>query len=50
MAEVILALDVPTAEEAKAWEADRDRFVDLTFGPLANESYRPVGSNFPGKK
>ena len=38
---------VPTAEEAKAWEADRDRFVDLTFGPLANESYRPVGSTFP---
>ncbi len=27
--------------------ADRDRFVDLTFGPLANESYRPVGSSFP---
>ncbi|MCU0760936.1 MAG: hypothetical protein MUF07_17295 [Steroidobacteraceae bacterium] len=31
----------------KGIEADRDRFVDLTLGPLANEAYRPVGSNFP---
>ena len=38
---------VPTAAEAAAWEADRDRFVDLTLGPLANEAYRPVGSTFP---
>ena len=38
---------VPSAAEAAAWEADRDRFVDLTLGPLANEAYRPVGSTFP---
>jgi len=38
---------VPTEAERVAWEADRDRFVDLTLGPLANEGYRPVGSDFP---
>ena len=38
---------VPTDAERAAWEADRDRFVDLTLGPLANEGYRPVGSDFP---
>jgi hypothetical protein len=38
---------VPSEAEKAAWEADRDRFVDLTLGPLANEAYRPVGSNFP---
>ena len=38
---------VPSAAEAAAWEADRDRFVDLTLGPLANEAFRPVGSTFP---
>jgi hypothetical protein len=38
---------VPTEAEKAAWESDRDRFVDLTLGPLANEGYRPVGSDFP---
>ena len=38
---------VPTEPERLAWEKDRDRFVDLTLGPLANEGYRPVGSDFP---
>jgi hypothetical protein len=38
---------VPSEAEKAAWEADRDRFVDLTLGPLANEAYRPVGSTFP---
>jgi hypothetical protein len=38
---------VPSEAQKAAWEADRDRFVDLTLGPLANEAYRPVGSNFP---
>jgi hypothetical protein len=38
---------VPTEAEKAAWESDRDRFVDLTLGPLAHEGYRPVGSNFP---
>jgi hypothetical protein len=38
---------VPSAAETAAWEADRDRFVDLTLGPLANEGFRPVGADFP---
>ena len=38
---------VPTEAQRVAWEADRDRFVDLTLGPLANEGFRPVGSSFP---
>ena len=38
---------VPTEAETRAWESDRDRFVDLTLGPLANEGFRPVGSSFP---
>jgi len=38
---------VPTEAEKAAWESDRDRFVDLTLGPLADQGFRPVGSNFP---
>jgi hypothetical protein len=38
---------VPTDAERVAWEADRDRFVDLTLGPLADEGFRPAGSAFP---
>ncbi len=40
---------VPSAAEQAAWEADRDRFVGLTLGPLADEAYRPVGATFPKK-
>jgi hypothetical protein len=38
---------VPSEAEKAAWESDRDRFVDLTLGSLANDGYRAVGSNFP---
>ena len=38
---------VPTEAEKAAWESDRDRFVDLTLGPLADGGFRPVGSDFP---
>jgi hypothetical protein len=38
---------VPNEKEVAAWEADRDRFIDLTMGPLANEGFRSVASNFP---
>ncbi len=38
---------VPTEAERVAWEKDRDRFVDLTLGPLSNEGYRPVSADFP---
>jgi hypothetical protein len=38
---------VPTAEEAVLWEKDRDRFIDLTLGWMANDGMRDVGAEFP---
>lgn len=38
---------VPTAEQAAAWEQDRDRFVDLTFSPLGDDGLRPASADFP---
>jgi len=38
---------VPTAEEAAAWEKDRDRFIELTFGPLSNDGTTGVAADFP---
>jgi coenzyme F420-reducing hydrogenase delta subunit len=38
---------VPSAEEAAAWERDRDRFVDLTFSPLGDDGIRPASADFP---
>ena len=38
---------VPSAEEAAAWEKDRDRFVDLTFSPLGDDGFRPASADFP---
>lgn len=45
--EEMLEQYVPSAAENAAWEADRDRFMELTFGALANEAYRPIGASFP---
>jgi hypothetical protein len=38
---------VPSAEEAAAWERDRDRFVDLTFSALGDDGFRPASADFP---
>ena len=38
---------VPSAEEAAAWERDRNRFVDLTFSPLGDDGFRPASADFP---
>jgi hypothetical protein len=38
---------VPTAEEAAEWEKDRDRFISLAMGPLANDGFRSIGASFP---
>ena len=38
---------VPTAAQAAAWEKERDRYIDLTLGPLSNEGFRSVGSEYP---
>jgi hypothetical protein len=38
---------MPSAEEAAAWEQDRNRFVDLTFSPLGDDGFRPASADFP---
>ena len=45
--EAMLEQYKPTDKEVAAWEADRDRFIDLTMGPLGNEGFRNVAANFP---
>ena len=41
---------VPTAEQEAAWAKDRDRFIDLTMGPLAFEGNLSVSADFPARK
>lgn len=38
---------VPTPEQAKEWEKDRDRFIDLALGPLADQGFRGASADFP---
>ncbi len=38
---------MPTAEETAQWEKERNEFVTLALGSLANEGFRPVGASFP---
>ena len=38
---------VPTAEEAAAWEKERDRFISLAMGPLGNDGFRNIATGFP---
>jgi hypothetical protein len=38
---------VPTAEEATAWEKDRDRYIEMTFGALGNEGNLSASAPFP---
>lgn len=40
---------VPTAEQVAAWQKERDRYIDLTLGPLANEGYRSVSAERSGR-
>jgi hypothetical protein len=37
---------VPTAQQAAEWEKDRDRFIDLTLGPMGDPSFRNASSDF----
>ncbi|MEQ8508600.1 MAG: hypothetical protein RIF37_07560 [Rhodospirillaceae bacterium] len=37
---------VPTDEQNAAWEVDRDRFIDLAFGPLAHTSSTHFSADF----
>ena len=38
---------VPTAAETAEWEKERDRFIELAMGPLANDGFRTIGTGFP---
>ncbi len=38
---------VPSAAEKVAWEQDRDRFVSLTLGALADQGFRDMSTDFP---
>jgi hypothetical protein len=38
---------VPTADEATAWEKDRDRFIEMTFSALANDGRLAASAPFP---
>lgn len=38
---------VPTPDETVAWEKDRDRFIDLVYGPLSREGSLALSANFP---
>ena len=38
---------VPTEEEKVSWEQDRDRFIDLTLGPMGDDGFRAAGADFP---
>jgi hypothetical protein len=38
---------VPSEAQNAAWEADRDRFIDLTFGPLSNAGTLGISADFP---
>lgn len=38
---------MPSPEEAAAWEKDRNRFVDMAFGALGDDGFRPAYADFP---
>ncbi|MSO99412.1 MAG: hypothetical protein EXR11_14560 [Rhodospirillaceae bacterium] len=38
---------VPSDAEKAEWEKDRDRFIDLTLGPMSNEGIRDMAAGFP---
>lgn len=37
----------PSEEQTAAWEADRDSFIDLAFGPLAHPGRTNFTADFP---
>jgi hypothetical protein len=38
---------VPTEEQNKAWEQERDRFIDATFSALGNQGALTASAPFP---
>lgn len=39
---------VPTPEQEEAWAAERDRFIELALGPLADPAFRKLSSDDNG--
>jgi hypothetical protein len=37
---------VPTEQQSAEWVADRDRYIDLVMGPLANQGHKAFSSDF----
>lgn len=37
---------VPSPAQTAEWEKERDRYIDLVMGPLANQGYRKFSSDF----
>jgi hypothetical protein len=35
---------MPTAEEEAAWQAERDRFIDMTLGPMLRDGSLPISA------
>ena len=38
---------MPSTQEVADWERDRNRFVDLTFGPLGDDGHLPASAPYP---
>ena len=36
---------VPTPEEEAAWQAERDRFIDMTLGPMLRAGSLPISAD-----
>lgn len=39
---------VPTEEQEKEWEAERNRFIELTLAPLGDSAFRKMSSDDNG--
>lgn len=39
---------IPTGEDEAEWQADRDRFIDMTLSPLLREGSLPLSSDWQG--
>ena len=40
---------MPTPEDEAEWQAERDRFIDMTMGPLMREGGLPLGAEHRDK-
>ena len=37
---------VPSAAQTSEWDAERDRYIELVMGPLANQPYKHFSADF----